>query len=246
MILRKQSYTMERKEFLKRGLTSLGIMAIAPLMSSCKTDNVTTDAGSSSSTGSTNGSSANDCANTAFGEEGPFPTKKPANFAIKDIRAGRQGIEMTTNISIKNKNTGCGALAGAIVDIWHCDAAGSYSEYGSDASLDFLRGRQVTDVNGLASFTTIFPGWYGGRAVHIHVHIYDSKGKSLLITQMAFPAVICDTVYTTATTLYKKGKADTSNERDNVFKNTLSTLLSTVSGSVKDGYVLAHNIVVSA
>jgi protocatechuate 3,4-dioxygenase beta subunit len=238
---------MERKEFLKKGLASLGMMAIAPMLVSCKTTNeAVVDAGSGSATGSTNGSSANDCANTALGEEGPFPTKKPANFVIKDIKAGRQGTDMIANFTIKNKNTGCGPLVGAIVDIWHCDAAGSYSEYGSDASSDFLRGRQVTDANGLVSFATIFPGWYGGRAVHIHIHVYDSKGKSLIITQTAFPAVICDTVYTTATSLYKKGKADTSNERDNVFKNTLSTLLSSVSGSVKDGYVLAHNIVVSA
>ncbi len=244
---------MERKEFLKKGLASLGMMAIAPLMPSCKTTNPTTDSGSSAATGSTNGSSANDCAVNPSETIGPFPTKSPSSYIRNDVRAGSAGIDMIANISIKNKNTGCGALAGAIVDIWHCDADGNYSEYGGSgmqsanyASVHFLRGRQTTDANGLASFTTIFPGWYPGRAVHIHVHVYDSKGKSLLVTQIAFPSTICDAVYTEATSFYKKGKSTTSNEKDNVFNDGFSTQMAGVTGSVKEGFTLAHNIVVNA
>ena len=79
--------------------------------------------------------------------------------------------------------SGCTALANAQVDVWHCDAAGVYSD-ASDPSFNtkgqkFLRGYQLTDANGKASFTTIYPGWYGGRAVHIHFKIRTTNGSQV-------------------------------------------------------------------
>jgi protocatechuate 3,4-dioxygenase beta subunit len=229
---------MQRSEFLKR--LGLGTI-IAPLAIACNDD--------SSNTGA-----ADECTVTPTETEGPFPTKSPADRVVMDIRAGRSGVQMTVNITIQNKNTDCKALQGAIVDIWHCDADGNYSEYGGNGmqstnyqSVHFLRGRQTTNSSGVVSFTTIFPGWYSGRAPHIHVHIYDSKGNSLLVTQIAFPVDICDTVYTAATAFYKKGKQDTSNANDNVFSDSLSNNeLATVRGNITDGYVLMHTIVVNA
>ena len=245
---------MERKEFLKMGLSSLGFMTIAPLvLNSCKTTTVDAATISIPTTGSTNGSSASDCTVNPSETAGPFPTKDPASYVIKDIKSGRIGVSMLANITIKNKNNSCSNLAGVIVDIWHCDADGNYSEYGGNGmqptnytSVHFLRGRQTSDANGLVSFATIFPGWYGGRAVHIHAHIYNASGKSLLVTQIAFPATICDTVFTTATSFYKKGKADTTNERDNIFNDGYANQLATLTGDITNGYTLTHNIVVSA
>ncbi|MEY4541403.1 MAG: hypothetical protein RLZZ306_3160 [Bacteroidota bacterium] len=239
---------MERKEFLKLGLSSLGLMTVTPLIIACKSSSIDIDpaTGSTTGTGSTNGSSATDCVVNPSETAGPFPTKDPASYVIKDIKAGETGVNMIANITIKNKNTGCGALQGAIVDIWHCDADGNYSEYGSLTSSHFLRGRQTTDVNGLVSFATIFPGWYNGRAVHIHVHVYNASGKSLLVTQIAFPAAVCDTVFTTATSFYKKGKADTSNERDGIFNDGYANQLAAVTGDITNGMVMNHNIVVTA
>ena len=64
---------------------------------------------------------------------------------------------------------------GAVIDVWHCDAAGVYSDVtdpGFDTTgSDFLRGYQVTDESGRAAFTTVYPGWYQGRTVHIHFKI---------------------------------------------------------------------------
>lgn len=247
---------MERKDFLKLGLSSLGLMTITPLINACKSssvDVVTPATGLSTTTGSTNGSSASDCTVNPTETEGPFPTHTPASYVIKDITSGRTGVSMLANITIKNKNNSCANLAGAIVDIWHCDADGNYSEYGGTGmqstnytTVHFLRGRQTTDANGLVSFASIFPGWYSGRAVHIHVHVYNASGKSLLVTQIAFPAMVCDTVFTTATSFYKKGKADTTNERDNVFSDGYSIQLASLSGDITNGFNLAHNIVVSA
>ena len=113
-------------------------------------------------------------------------------------------------------------------------------------SVHFLRGRQTTDANGLVTFTSIFPGWYSGRAPHIHVHVYSASGNSLVVTQIAFPTDICETVYTTATNYYIKGKQDTSNANDSVFSDSLASELGTVSGSISTGYTMLHLITVAA
>lgn len=193
-----------------------------------------------------------DCSVSPTETAGPFPTKSPSSLITSDITSERAGVPLTIKITVNDANNGCAALQGAIVDIWHCDADGNYSEYGSTGmqqtnytSVHFLRGRQTTDAAGLVTFTSIFPGWYAGRAPHIHVHIYDSEGSSLLVTQIAFPTDVCNTVYTTATSLYTRGTQDTSNSRDNVFADSLASELASVSGSVEAGFTLTHLITVA-
>lgn len=247
---------MERKDFLKKGfIAALGFSAIAPLASSCKKED--TSGSSSTSTSSSSGSgstgTAGSCTTSPTETEGPFPTHTPSSLVSSDIRSDRTGVPFTIKITVNNRNNSCAALAGAIVDIWHCDKDGNYSEYGGSGmqatnytSVHFLRGRQTTDSNGLVTFTSIFPGWYSGRAPHIHVHVYSAGGSSLLVTQIAFPTDVCDTVYTTATNYYTKGKQDTSNITDNVFSDSLASELATVTGSVSAGYTLTHLVTVAA
>jgi protocatechuate 3,4-dioxygenase beta subunit len=237
---------MERKEFIKR--LGFGTMII-PLLAACSDREDPTSSGNSGAT--TGGSTSDDCTVSPSETAGPFPTKDPAALEMVDIRSDRTGIDMDVQISVQDKSNGCTELAGAIVDIWHCDAAGNYSEYGGTSmqsvnyqSVHFLRGRQETNTDGVAAFKTIFPGWYSGRAPHIHVHVYDASGNSLLVTQIAFPTDVCNTVYTTATTLYTKGTQDTSNTSDNVFSDTLEHELATVTGSIAEGYLLTKTIVV--
>ncbi len=241
---------MQRTEFLKRGFsTLLGATAIFPILEACATQTVDpVSTTTSTTTGSTNGSSASNCAVTPTETEGPYPTKVSTKFVRKDITDGRTGVATTFDITIKNGTGSCAPLVGAIVDVWHCDKDGNYSEYSSGVTgLDFLRGRQTTDATGLASFGSIFPGWYGGRAPHIHVHVFTAAGRSLLITQIAFPFAISNAVYTTGQSYgYTKGAQDTTNERDMVFADSVAAELGTLTGSVKDGYVLSHTIVVSA
>lgn len=222
---------MNRKEFLKKGFSALGFAVVAPfVISSCTKDT----------------SDPTACADSPSETEGPYPTKSPTSYVIKDIRSDRTGVPLTVNITIQNVNNSCAALEGALVDIWHCDKDGNYSEYGTLTAVHFLRGRQTTDSTGLAAFSSIFPGWYPGRAPHIHVHVYNASGKSLLVTQIAFPTDVCDTVYTTATNFYTKGKQDTANKSDNIFSDSLASELATLSGSVSSGYTLTHTIKVSA
>lgn len=245
---------MERKNFFKNGLAALGMAAIAPLVNACNKDALTTsetDAGTTTGTGTTT-TTTGTCTTSPTETEGPFPTKTPSSLVNADIRSDRTGVPFTIKITINNKNSSCAALAGAIVDIWHCDKDGNYSEYGGSGmqsvnytSVHFLRGRQTTDANGLVTYTSIFPGWYSGRAPHIHVHVYNASGKSLLVTQIAFPTEICNTVYTTATNYYTRGKQDTSNATDNVFSDSLASELATVTGSVSAGYVLTHLVTVA-
>lgn len=226
---------MERIEFIKRlGLSSLVFPVVA---AACKSDDE--DEGS--------------CAKTASETEGPFPTKSPSSLVMEDITSDRTGVALSVTITIQNKSNDCVVLAGAIVDIWHCDREGNYSEYGGTGmqstdytAVHFLRGRQTTNVDGQVSYATIFPGWYSGRAPHIHVHIYDGSGNSLLVTQIAFPKSVCDTVYSTSSFYSARGEQDTTNETDNVFGDGVSTELATVIGNISDGYTLTHIINVSA
>jgi protocatechuate 3,4-dioxygenase beta subunit len=226
---------MERKEFLKKiGFGTLIMPAVA-----CG-DSTGTDQGGP-------------CPTTPSETAGPFPTKDPASFVITDIISDRTGVGLTIKITVQNRNDNCEPLAGVNVDIWHCDKDGYYSEYGGTGlqtvnltAEHFLRGRQITDSNGQVGFASIFPGWYPGRAPHIHVQIYDPAGKSLLVTQIAFPTDVCDAVYTTATTHYKNGKQDISNASDGVFADSLAKEMSIVTGNINEGYVLDHTIVVNA
>jgi len=120
-------------------------------------------------------------------------------------------------------------------------------------SVHFLRGRQTTDANGLVTFTSIFPGWYSGRATHIHVHIYNSSGNSLLVTQIAFPEATDSAVATVngsggSAYGYTKGMSGyTYNASDNVFSDdSTGSEIAAVTGSLTAGYVLTHNIYVAA
>ncbi|MBE7176028.1 MAG: intradiol ring-cleavage dioxygenase [Mucilaginibacter polytrichastri] len=237
---------MQRKNFLKSLM--IGAVSAPVLLHACKKDSETgLSADESGSTGGRTATSPSGetCTEAPTETEGPFPTKNPASYVRSDITDGRTGYALTATITINNVSSNCAALAGAIVDIWHCDAQGNYSEYGGSGmqstnyqSVHFLRGRQTTDSNGQVTFTSIFPGWYNGRATHIHVHVYNSAGKSLKVTQIAFPEGTGSAV--AAVNGYSKGMSGyTYNSRDNVFSDdTTGIEIATVTGDTTNGFKL--------
>ncbi len=240
-----------RKHFLRNML--IGATSVPAILAACKKSTEDT-------TGSSGGSSSGSCTLAPTETAGPFPTHTPSSLVRSDIRDDRTGVALAVTLTIKNQNNSCAALSGVIVDIWHCDKDGNYSEYGGSAmqatdytAVHFLRGRQTTDANGQVKFTTIFPGWYSGRATHIHVHVYTTGGTSLMITQIAFPEGSSSAVATVngsggTAYGYTKGMTGyTYNASDNVFSDdTAGVEIATVSGSLSAGYSLTHAITVSA
>ena len=239
--------TISRKEFLKNlGLAGVGVVA-APMMIRCASgdDDVLTDTGS--------GSSETGCTVTNSETEGPYPTNSPSSLVRTNIVGDRTGIALAITLTIQNVNEDCANLENAIVDVWHCDKDGNYSEYNEFAnnSTHFLRGRQTTNANGQVGFTSIFPGWYMGRATHLHIHVYDASGNSLLVTQIAFPEgedSAINNVFTNGSSYgYTQGMSGyTYNDEDGIFSDGYENEMSNVTGSNAAGYALTHTIKVDA
>lgn len=236
------------------------MLSAAAILDACKKQDAGAVTSTTTTTNTGSGISSSTCVISPTETEGPFPTKTPSSLLRTDIRDDRAGVLLSVTITIKNKNNSCAVLAGAIVDIWHCDKDGYYSEYGGTGmqsvnytAVHFLRGRQITDSNGQVKFTTIFPGWYSGRATHIHVHIYNASGTSLLVTQISFPegsgsavAIVNSSAGTSYG--YTKGMSGyTYNAADNVFSDDTNSIeMATVTGSLASGFTLNHTINVNA
>ena len=117
--------------------------------------------------------------------EGPYYV--PDEALRRDITEGKPGTPLVLTLRVVNART-CGVVKNATVDVWHCDALGVYSGAVADhAGTNFLRGAQKTNAGGVATFKTIYPGFYAGRAVHIHVKVH-VRGSVVHTGQLFFPA----------------------------------------------------------
>jgi protocatechuate 3,4-dioxygenase beta subunit len=145
------------------------------------------------------------CVLTPEQTEGPFYL--PLELIRQDITEGKPGLPLRLRIAVADINA-CTVVPDAAVDIWHCDAQGYYSGVdanpggnasqsaeagaGSEAGT-FLRGIQLTNADGIAEFQTIYPGWYAGRTVHIHMKVH--VGGTPEILELATPAAPDDGTY---------------------------------------------------
>jgi protocatechuate 3,4-dioxygenase beta subunit len=206
----------------------------------CGTDSVTSpSSGTSTTTPTTGGNAA--CAVTPNETVGPYPSR--ADIFRSDIREDRAGTPLTLNLKVANANASCAPVANANVEIWHADVAGDYSEYGTQTAATWLRGVQTTNANGDVTFTTIYPGWYQGRATHIHIEV-TINGRSVKATQIAFPESINNSVYAQGA-YARRGSNPTSNAADGIFADSLSSELVTPSGSPSSGYTASYQINIS-
>ena len=191
------------------------------------------------------------CAVAAEETAGPYPDRlgmlSNKAFFRRDIREGRSGALLNLTLTVTNVRDNCSPVVNANVEIWQCDASGDYSEYaqpGYDGTgQTFLRGLQTTDAKGNVAFTTVYPGWYAGRATHIHVKVY-VNGTAVKTTQIAFPENITAEVY--ASGVYaSKGQSPTKNASDSVFADGTTTEMASVSGSADVGFDASLTVGVS-
>lgn len=133
------------------------------------------------------------CPVTPRQTEGPFYFDP--RLVRQDIRGGRPGIPLRLRLQVVAA-ADCAPAERARIDLWHCDAAGAYSGYDRErtAGETWLRGTQLTDADGVAAFETIFPGWYAGRATHIHCKAWLPDGREVT-SQVYFPDAVSDRVY---------------------------------------------------
>jgi len=164
--------------------------------------------------------------------EGPFFTDARLNRS--DIRfdptdkSMKEGVPLALTLRVASVGSaGCTPLAGTMVDVWHCDAAGAYSDSdGNTAGRNFLRGHQVTDAGGAARFITIYPGWYPGRAVHVHFKVRIIAGPALgneFTSQLYFDEAVTDRVHARAP--YSVRGQRTRNSGDALFRRGGSRLM---------------------
>jgi protocatechuate 3,4-dioxygenase beta subunit len=135
----------------------------------------------------------------------------------RDITERKPGTRLDLALTVVDAST-CRSIKGATVDIWHCDAGGVYSGFGAGASnRTFLRGKQKTDAHGVAHFKTIYPGWYPGRTVHIHVKVYVG-GNVVHTGQLFFADSVTDAAYRKAP-YNKRPNRNPRNSGDSIFVN---------------------------
>jgi protocatechuate 3,4-dioxygenase beta subunit len=178
-------------------------------------------------------SGAVSCVLTPEQTEGPYYI---ANEALRrNITEGRPGAPLLLRAFVVSAST-CKPIKSAAVDIWHADAAGVYSGFGSGAaSRTFMRGIQRTNVKGLAAFRTVYPGWYQGRTVHIHVKVH--LGGNIVHTgQLYFPDTLTDAVYRNPP-YSSRGNRNVRNATDSIFRNGGSKSLLSVKKNSAGVYV---------
>ncbi|MFF2425525.1 intradiol ring-cleavage dioxygenase [Streptomyces mirabilis] len=182
------------------------------------------------------------CVLTPEQTEGPYYLD--LETVRKDITEGKAGVALTLRVTVVDAAT-CAPLPQAAVDIWHCDALGVYSGYvagGSTPDTTFLRGVQLTDSAGVAEFTTVYPGWYVGRALHIHVktHVGGSVSNGTYhgghvshTGQLYFPEAYNTRI--AALSPYRNNTVTrTLNARDGIYRNGGSSTLLTLSQAGSD------------
>lgn len=164
--------------------------------------------------------------------EGPYYVD--VNLDRSDIRSDpasgvvKEGIPLILSFLVTQVSGGqCMPLQGAEVEVWHCDAVGVYSGVSdpgfTTSGQKWLRGSQVTSATGMVTFTTIYPGWYSGRATHIHFMIRPTA-TTAFTSQLFFDESITDEVHSQLP-YSAKGKRNVMNSQDGIYRNGGDQLL---------------------
>lgn len=244
----------------RRGLLLGGAAGV--LLAGCSDDGraegpTTTRTGApSSTTGETTSTTATTtttepvaCVLTPELTAGPYYLDGP--LARDDITEGQPGTLLEFRVRVLALPD-CTPLAGAAVDVWHCDAGGEYSGFNGNSlaataargtnDKRFLRGVQLTDADGVATFTTIFPGWYEGRTVHIHLKVHEggtlgptyTGGHVAHVGQAFFEESVTADILGTGVYTDHTG-ARTTNEQDSIYLQAGPGAITTMRPKRADG-----------
>ena len=222
----------------RQALAGLGAVSLGSLLAACSDDeeeaavNTTGEADTAATTAKTKSDptlaelfeDAPSCSLTPEQTEGPFYFD--ADKIRSDIREGHEGSTLRLALQVRTAGD-CKPLRDAVVDIWHCDAAGDYSEQGQT----FCRGAQATNSDGIVEFRTVYPGWYQGRTIHIHAKVHVDN-ETALTTQLTFDDDFTAKVFEREPYSRRKGR-DTFNADDGIFDE--ATLLKLSEDG--DGYL---------
>jgi protocatechuate 3,4-dioxygenase beta subunit len=211
----------------RRVLAWLGGLSLAALIPGCANDG--DSAAPTTTAATTTGTTPVDCILSPEQTEGPYYID--LERVRSDITEGRPGAPLELTVNLVDGDS-CEPISDAAVDVWHCDASGVYSGVQGDDGT-FLRGIQMTGSGGEALFRTIYPGWYTGRAVHIHVKVHIG-GTDTYTGQLYFDPAVTDSVYATEPYSARAGP-DTPNESDGLFAQGGDQTIVNVSRA-GDGY----------
>ena len=185
------------------------------------------------------------CVLTPSTDEGPYFVD--ARLLRSDIRGDapggppEKGAPLTLALRAVDAHGDCSPVEGVHVDIWHCNAYGLYSDEPAEQTIGrtFLRGCQLSDAEGSVRFTTIFPGWYAGRAVHIHLKVrfvHDERLTYDFTTQLFFDEELIHKIHTTRSPYDRRGAPQVANADDYIYRVTGRELTVPVIAERTGGY----------
>jgi protocatechuate 3,4-dioxygenase beta subunit len=182
------------------------------------------------------------CVMTPAKTEGPYFVDEKLNRS--DIRESQDGAKLVLTMYVFDADNDCAPVQGTTVDIWHCNAAGLYSDESANGTSGqkWLRGYQTTDASGKVTFTTIYPGWYSGRAVHIHFKV---RASGLEFTSQLFFTDDMNTAVFKQAPYASRPTPDTTDKTDNIYGTDGSSLLLQPQSDGAGGYTADFSVGVS-
>jgi protocatechuate 3,4-dioxygenase beta subunit len=203
---------LERSMTRRRALQLAGGLGLAALVPACADDGGSAAPTTTTASGTEATTVGPDCVLMPELTEGPYYLD--LDLVRSDITEDRPGLPLDLRVTVVDADA-CEPIEGAAVDVWHCDAEGAYSGVQGAEGQTFCRGVQMTDASGVAEFRTVFPGWYTGRAVHIHVKV-QVDGDQTHTGQLFFDPEVTSAVYLTEP-YADRGEPDVPNSSDGIY-----------------------------